>query len=116
RPRVAKIRQLGCIMLANLRRWRHARREPAMTLTLRCRAVALSALAATSVLLAACGGGASRATPPPASTATVWLCQPGAPADPCTANLDTTVVDRNGHRTVDVVKPSGRSRFDCFYV
>jgi hypothetical protein len=51
-----------------------------------------------------------------AATAPVWLCRPGAPADPCTSSLTTTVVAASGARSVQGASPDVRSPFDCFYV
>jgi hypothetical protein len=47
---------------------------------------------------------------------TVWLCRPGLADNPCTGNLDATVVDASGksqlqHNTVATNPP-----IDCFYV
>jgi hypothetical protein len=46
----------------------------------------------------------------------VWLCRPGLAHDPCTANLDTTIVRANGSTTVQYARPVINSPFDCFYV
>jgi hypothetical protein len=47
---------------------------------------------------------------------TVWLCRPGLANDPCTANLDTTIVSAGGSSTVKTVKPAADPPVDCFYV
>lgn len=47
---------------------------------------------------------------------TVWLCRPGVAADPCTADLTTTVEQANGATSVQHPAPARSSRFDCFYV
>ena len=50
-------------------------------------------------------------------SATIWLCRPGAPADPCGGDLAATAVAASGARTVQPASPSPQSRrFDCFYV
>ncbi len=50
------------------------------------------------------------------SGATVWLCRPGMPQDPCTASLATTVVQPSGAQSIVSPKVDATSRFDCFYV
>jgi hypothetical protein len=47
---------------------------------------------------------------------TVWLCRPGLADDPCTADLDKTVVAASGATTVVDQSPAANPRFDCFYV
>ncbi|MGD0894493.1 MAG: DUF3089 domain-containing protein [Acidimicrobiales bacterium] len=49
-------------------------------------------------------------------SATVWLCRPGMPHDPCAAGLTTTVVDSSGAISVEHAKDETASMFDCFYV
>jgi hypothetical protein len=52
------------------------------------------------------------------SSATVWLCRPGAPSDPCTASGTAAVVSASG-TSVPVLRASASpnaSKFDCFYV
>jgi len=49
-------------------------------------------------------------------SATVWLCRPGMPHDPCAASLTTTVVDSSGAMSVEHAKDETVSKFDCFYV
>jgi hypothetical protein len=51
-----------------------------------------------------------------AAAATVWLCRPGAPADPCTTSPTSTSVAANGATTVTGRATTGPSKFDCFYV
>jgi DUF3089 family protein len=85
----------------------------------------LAALAAAGVVLAGCSG-KSKPTPAPpgASTGgaprdrwgTVWLCRPGLAGDPCTANLTTTVVARDGATSIERARPAGEPPIDCFYV
>ena len=85
----------------------------------------LAALAAAGVVLAGCSGKSKpTAAPPGASTGsaprdrwgTVWLCRPGLAGDPCTANLTTTVVARNGTTRIERVRPAAEAPIDCFYV
>jgi hypothetical protein len=47
---------------------------------------------------------------------TVWLCRPGLPDDPCTSNLGTTIVTRNGVTRVEHARPARDPAVDCFYV
>jgi len=49
-------------------------------------------------------------------TSPVWLCRPGQPDDPCTANLDTTVFQANGTTTTQSESPAKDPPIDCFYV
>jgi DUF3089 family protein len=51
-----------------------------------------------------------------ADAATVWLCRPGAPGDPCTASLRTSVVQASGATTIVDPKAATASKFDCFYM
>jgi hypothetical protein len=96
----------------------------------------LGALAACCVALAGCGGGGARpqattAARPPATTTsprrpaanpardrygTVWLCRPGLAANPCTADLTTTVVEPDGSTRVERAAPAADPPVDCFYV
>ncbi len=46
----------------------------------------------------------------------VWLCQPGATPDPCTANLEAESVTASGTTSQVKAGPAGNSPFDCFYV
>jgi hypothetical protein len=48
--------------------------------------------------------------------ATVWLCRPGASADPCTASLAATAVPAGGARTIQRAEDNTKAKFDCFYV
>ena len=45
-----------------------------------------------------------------------WLCRPGLPGDPCTANLTTTVIPVSGPTTVEHATPAKNPPVDCFYV
>ena len=45
----------------------------------------------------------------------VWLCRPGIAANPCTANLRTTVVSADGSTSVRPARPATDPTFDCFY-
>lgn len=47
---------------------------------------------------------------------TVWLCRPGLPSNPCTADRTTTLVAADGSTTTQHA-PTAKSRpVDCFYV
>ena len=73
----------------------------------------LAALAVAAVVLAGCSG---KSKPTAAPSGTVWLCRPGLAADPCTANLATTVVARNGTTRIERSRPAAEPPIDCFYV
>jgi pimeloyl-ACP methyl ester carboxylesterase len=45
----------------------------------------------------------------------VWLCRPGIAANPCMANLRTTVVSADGSTSVQPARPAANPSFDCFY-
>ena len=70
------------------------------------------------------GGGSGATTTGPATTtaagsgtaATVWLCRPGVPPDPCAADRNATVVAANGARAPQAAPSAAPARFDCFYV
>jgi hypothetical protein len=87
----------------------------------------LAALAVVGVVGAGCGG----STHPPAATTspssavaatprdrwgTVWLCRPGLTGDPCSSDLTTTIVARNGATQVERALPATKPAIDCFYV
>jgi len=59
--------------------------------------------------------GASRAAPQSTAAATVWLCRPGTPSDPCAVEQGTTAVTAAGTETNVTPSTAARS-FDCFYV
>ena len=65
---------------------------------------------------AAFGAAGGRSVPGTTTSATVWLCRPGMPADPCTSSLQTTVVQASGARSVVNAPVGTASKFDCFYV
>ncbi len=44
-----------------------------------------------------------------------WLCLPGRD-DACTQNLDATVVNADGTRSIQPFEPAKEPAFDCFYV
>ena len=58
------------------------------------------------------------ATPIPGADAAgiVWLCMPGAAANPCTADLSVTTIDPKGQRTTSSLEPTADPPIDCFYV
>ncbi len=45
-----------------------------------------------------------------------WLCRPGHAPDPCTDNLDATVIPRTGPDTRQPASPAADPPIDCFYV
>jgi hypothetical protein len=45
-----------------------------------------------------------------------WLCRPDLQRDPCTRDLDATVVAADGTLTPEPFAPAARPVFDCFYV
>jgi len=47
---------------------------------------------------------------------TVWLCFPGRSPNPCTGNLDSTVVHPDGSTTTQHAGPDTDPLVDCFYV
>ncbi len=47
---------------------------------------------------------------------TVWLCRPGMAANPCSTNLDTTVVQPGGGRSTAPFIAAKHPKIDCFYV
>ncbi len=93
------------------------------------------AVAAVVLATAACSSSTPSAAPsrpdavspapiaPPASpsaaatgTGTVWVCRPGGPDQPCTTNLDATVVGPKGASTRAAFHPAAAPPADCFYV
>jgi DUF3089 family protein len=76
----------------------------------------------SAIALAGCGGGqankslARSAAAAALHEATVWLCFPGRPGDPCASSLDTTVVGAKGAARVEHVVPAAAPPVDCFYV
>jgi hypothetical protein len=63
-------------------------------------------------------------TPAPSSTGTpradaagiVWLCKPDIAANPCTGDLNATVIDPTGKQTVQQAQVAKDPPVDCFYV
>lgn len=84
----------------------------------RCRQVLRrSAVLAFAVpMLAGCSASSSSIQPKPDSAGIVWLCRPGQPNDPCTASLDTTVVEPDGNRHIVDYQAAKDPPVDCFYV
>ncbi|HUB75880.1 MAG TPA: DUF3089 domain-containing protein [Solirubrobacteraceae bacterium] len=70
----------------------------------RCAATAAAAACLLAPAVASAGSG------------TVWLCRPGAAADPCTQSLDATLVSASGSRSVASATPTQSPAYDCFYV
>ena len=75
------------------------------------------------VALAGCGG-AKRNTATTSTTAstpldrwgTTWLCRPGLADNPCTTDLASTAVARNGATHAEPASPASNPKVDCFYV
>src|SRR5271156_582887 len=63
-----------------------------------------------------CVTGLTSCSNSPAAAATVWLCRPGLAHDPCTASLETTVVNGTGSKRVVDYEPASHPAIDCFYV
>ncbi|HWE56034.1 MAG TPA: hypothetical protein VG435_11000, partial [Acidimicrobiales bacterium] len=81
----------------------------------------IAALVTASSLLAACSssGNQTTETTAPASQGPVWLCRPGLAANPCTAELATTVAPGphpTSSTTVQAAAPATNPAIDCFYV
>ena len=80
----------------------------------------LATLATVALALTGCGGGKSKpaaaAGAPRDRWGTVWLCRPGLTDDPCTSDLTTTVIARNGATHVEHSSAAGTPAIDCFYV
>lgn len=75
------------------------------------------AVVTAASLLGACS--LSVHTTTPANQGPVWLCRPGLPADPCTAELATTVAPGPSPTSSTTVRAAARSTnpaIDCFYV
>ncbi len=62
------------------------------------------------------GGASASLSTSKATAATVWLCKPGIPGDPCTSSLATTVVQASGAKSLSHATVDAASKFDCFYV
>jgi hypothetical protein len=54
--------------------------------------------------------------PTPDRWGTVWLCRPGLPSDPCTADLTSTTYAASGRATVERASVARAAAVDCFYV
>ncbi len=72
-------------------------------------------MAASSLAIGQPAAGALGALPRTDAAGVVWLCRPGIAANPCTANLATTVVTSSGSTSVQRVRPAPDPPFDCFY-
>jgi hypothetical protein len=80
-------------------------------------ALALTALLAAVACSSSGGSAAPTASATPAvPTDTVWVCRPGLADNPCTTNLDATVVRPGGTRTRVPFVPAAAPAADCFYV
>ncbi len=56
------------------------------------------------------------AGPAAAAPATVWLCRPGLPNDPCAPGFSITRYNANGRVTAVKQVPNKFTKIDCFYV
>lgn len=80
--------------------------------------VVVAGLVTASSLLAACSLSTNRTTAP-AGQGPVWLCRPGLAANPCTAQLATTVApgpSPTSSTTVQAAPRATNPAIDCFYV
>ena len=79
---------------------------------------AVALLTATMGTGSSAGAAGTLAAPPdtPDASGTVWLCRPGLVNNPCTVNLDTTVVPARGPSKVRTAEPATNPAFDCFYI
>lgn len=68
-------------------------------------------------LIAGCGNSASDTVkgPTPVGARVPWLCHPDRMPNPCQRGLETTVLVRDGGRTVERPR-AGRRDVDCFFV
>ena len=70
-----------------------------------------------AIILGAASPARAAVRPLRAASRTVWLCQPGQVADPCTYSTSTTSVSANGTTNVSTPTASPTAhRYDCFYV
>src|ERR1019366_6745611 len=53
---------------------------------------------------------------PSVGSDTVWLCRPGMANNPCSGNLDTTVLEADGSTHVESAHAAADPPIDCFYV
>ena len=73
-------------------------------------------------VLAGCGGGGNTAQTSTTSGApldqwgTTWLCRPGLTDNPCTSDLTSSAVARNGTTHHEPASPAANPKVDCFYV
>jgi hypothetical protein len=75
-----------------------------------------------AIALAGCGGAKksaatkSKVGAPLDQWGTTWLCRPGLVDNPCTADLASTAVARNGAMRAEPASPASNPKVDCFYV
>lgn len=81
-------------------------------------AVLAGCLLVGTVVFGWSGSSGSKQTPTASARgqATVWLCRPGLPNNPCLAKLTSTVVSPDGTTSVQSSTPAKRPAVDCFYV
>ncbi len=82
------------------------------------KATSASSTSAAPATSSATGSAAGSATTTGAggTSNTVWLCFPGRQPDPCSGNLNSTVVAADGTTTVQDAGPDTNPVIDCFYV
>jgi Protein of unknown function (DUF3089) len=75
------------------------------------------------VVLGGCGGaksntatGSTTANAPLDQWGTTWLCRPGLADNPCTSDLTSTAVARDGATHPEPASPASNPKVDCFYV
>jgi hypothetical protein len=66
--------------------------------------------------LTGCSQSGGTTVEPPDASGVVWLCRPGLPHDPCSASLETTVVEQNGSKHIVDYRPARNPPVDCFFV
>jgi Protein of unknown function (DUF3089) len=83
----------------------------------------LVGVASVVVVLAGCGGAKrNTSTRSPTTSApldrwgTTWLCRPGLADNPCTTDLASTAIARNGATRPEPASPASHPKVDCFYV
>jgi hypothetical protein len=85
--------------------------------TLRRVVVAIGLPLALGCLLAPAALAAKNPKHPRVKDATVWLCKPGIPNNPCEPGFDSTLVSPSGQVLgTQSVKRDRKRKFDCFYV
>jgi hypothetical protein len=81
-----------------------------------CGSSSKAASTATTAAPATTAGSGTTTAPAPVASSTVWLCFPGRTPDPCSGNLNTTVVKADGTTTTRKATAATDPAIDCFYV